>query len=185
MLPDAQVEARWPSFEGGGHGTCRDRELEGLGGHVHDEAGLATGVEFMKLKEVMVVDDCDADLLFTQLMLEAAEISESIRTFGTAREALEYLRLGSATRVDIILLDINMPEMSGFEFLETYQSLRGLLQAQAVVVMLSSSANVRDRERAAGFPCVKGYVTKPIDVSSAQLLHQLVAGLVTSGSSAS
>jgi CheY-like chemotaxis protein len=129
----------------------------------------------MKLKEVLVLDDSDADLLYAQVILEAAQVAERVSTFGTGAEVLAYLQRAEGHEVDLILLDINMPEMNGFEFLDAYQKLRRAQQARAVVVMLSSSPDPEDRRRSQAYDCVKDYLVKPIDVASAQRLVAVVA----------
>lgn len=122
---------------------------------------------------VMLIDDSESDLLYTRIILQRASAPYEVLAFESAADALSALKAG-AEPVDLILLDINMPGMNGFEFLEAYQALRGDQQADAVVVMLTSSPDPADRDRALSFPCVKGYVTKPIDRASADGLVQLL-----------
>lgn len=126
----------------------------------------------MKLREVMVVDDNDADLTWTRLVLEESRVAESVQTFGTGRAALTYLERAGVS-IDAVLLDINMPEMSGFEFLERLVALEPHLELPAAVVMLSSSGDVRDRLRAASFPCVKAHFVKPLDEERVRCLGAL------------
>jgi CheY-like chemotaxis protein len=127
----------------------------------------------VKLKVVLLIDDSDADLLFTRLMLESAQVVESVVAFETAIEALDYLRQAPGRDAQIILLDINMPEMNGFEFLDVYQKLYAAGHVRAIVVMLTSSPNPKDKARAMSYPCVKKYLVKPIDTASAQALVPL------------
>jgi CheY-like chemotaxis protein len=131
----------------------------------------------MKLHEVLVIDDSDPDLLYTKVILEAAAIAEAVRTFETAIDALAYLKRPEGHQADVILLDINMPEMSGFEFLDAYEQLHASHQARAVVVMLTSSPHPPDRARALAYGCVKGYVVKPLDVPSAEGVLALLESL--------
>lgn len=128
----------------------------------------------MSLRSVLVIDDSDPDLLYTQIMLDAADVAARVITCGSAPEALAHLQRPEGHDVDLILLDINMPEMDGFEFLEVYGELQDSQQARAVVVMLTSSPDPADRARAAGFACVRGYVVKPIDKAVAAGLVDLV-----------
>ena len=131
----------------------------------------------LKLKQVLIIDDSDADLLFTRLILEGEGVAEDVLCFETAPQALEYLQRPQGHHADIILLDINMPEMNGFAFLDVYDKLHAAQQARALVVMLTSSPDPTDRARADSYQCVKGYVVKPIDVPSAQALPALLGGL--------
>lgn len=122
---------------------------------------------------VMLIDDSEADLLFTTIMLERSGEDYEVVAYESPRAALLDLERG-VRAVDLILLDINMPGMNGFEFLEAYERLRVGQRARAVVVMLTSSPDATDRERARAFASVRGYVTKPIDQASAQSLVRLM-----------
>lgn len=131
----------------------------------------------MKLQQIIVVDDSDADLLYTRIILERAEVADSVLTFGTGMEALDFLQQPEGHEVDVILLDINMPEMSGFEFLQAYERLHESQRARAVVVMLTSSPDPGDKQRAFGFGCVRHYVVKPLQLAQARELPAMIQTL--------
>jgi CheY-like chemotaxis protein len=121
------------------------------------------------LDTLMVVDDSPTDLLFASIMLERAGVARSLCMVESAEDALA--RLAAEPNVDLILLDINMPGMDGFDFLQAYQALN----AQPVpVVMLTSSPDPADEMRARSHGFVRGYVIKPLTVAAAQGLPGLL-----------
>ena len=123
---------------------------------------------------VMMVDDNENDLLFTRIALERSGVNFEIRAFERAEEALQMLAATPDHGIDLILLDINMPVMNGFEFLEAFERLPPACRQGTQVVMLSSSSDPGDQRRADGFACVRGYLTKPLDrATAAGLLSDL------------
>ena len=115
---------------------------------------------------VIVIDDNELDLLYARIVLERTQPAIEVQTFDSARDALLALQ-GPADPPDLILLDINMPGMNGFEFLAAQKALSEASRAGAPVVMLTSSPDAQDRERAFAFAAVRGYLIKPIDIAAA------------------
>lgn len=79
-----------------------------------------------KFKKVMVVDDNEIDLYIAQVVMTTYGFAEEVVCVSSAREALEYLTPladNPEALPHYIFLDINMPEMSGFDFLDQYQHL--------------------------------------------------------------
>ena len=126
------------------------------------------------MKTVMLIDDSEADLLFSRIIVSRSGVCDDVLEFDCARNALAHLEAPAGLAVDMILLDINMPGMNGFQFLKAYQELQRNAQARAIVVMLTSSPDPRDREQAESFDCVRGYVVKPINLAAAQRLSELL-----------
>lgn len=122
---------------------------------------------------VMLIDDSEADLLYTRIVLERCGAGYEVMPFDSARRALDHLTGGADHGVQIILLDINMPGMDGFQFLEAWERAAEAARRSAVVVMLSSSPHASDNDRARCFASVRGYITKPIDRDQALALQRL------------
>lgn len=131
------------------------------------------------MKTVMLIDDSEADLLFSHIVVSRSGVCEEVIEFESASAALDHLRTPVGRDVDMILLDINMPGMDGFQFLEAYGALSAARQTHAAVVMLTSSPDPQDRRRAESYGCVRGYVVKPISVASARGLGDLLSSTPT------
>ncbi len=126
---------------------------------------------------VMMVDDNDSDLLYTRVTLQRCGEPCEVLAFERAQDALEHLRQTPDHGVRLILLDINMPVMDGFAFLDAFQALDPAQRGGAVVAMLSSSSDPADRSRALSCAHVAGYLTKPLDrAEAAGLLRRTTQG---------
>jgi CheY-like chemotaxis protein len=128
------------------------------------------------LKRILLIDDSEPDLVYTRIVLERAKVVEQVIAFDSARDALAWLADPASPGADLILLDINMPGMNGFEFLQAYEQRRGGGALVPAVVMLTSSPDPSDRRRAEAFGCVRGYVTKPLDGAAAAGLLRVGGG---------
>ncbi len=122
-----------------------------------------------KLKSVLLVDDDYATNFLHQLIIEEMNITSDVIVKENGHEALKFIKqhcfvgdsLNQGACPDLILLDINMPVMNGFEFLEALKKLDHEILIHSKVVMLSSSDNGQDMSAAQRLG-VKGYVNKPL-----------------------
>jgi CheY-like chemotaxis protein len=115
-----------------------------------------------KLNSILLVDDDPTSCFLTRYIIEEMHVTDRIYTVRDGKEALELLREKNATPtsgIDLILLDINMPDMDGFEFLEVLESLP--MPSSSSIVMLTTSNNHRDLDKAKMFR-VTDYLNKPI-----------------------
>ncbi|HYF29604.1 MAG TPA: response regulator [Chitinophagaceae bacterium] len=123
-----------------------------------------------KLNCVLLVDDDEPTNFLSRMLLEEANCTEHIEVAHSGIEALDYLESSETTdedhdiyvRPDLIFLDINMPAMNGWEFLEEYKNLEKDKKGKIVVVMLTTSLNPDDSARAKGIPDISDFESKPL-----------------------
>ncbi len=130
-----------------------------------------------KYRSVMLIDDNEIDNLINQKMIEAASITEYIYTHTGAKSAIEFLRnmekIDVADKVlpDVIFLDIDMPLMDGFQFLDEFEKLSTSSKKKCKIVMLTSSINPQDFNRSKKYVNVKLYLNKPLSHESITSLN--------------
>ena len=123
-----------------------------------------------KYHAVMLVDDNEIDNLINQKMIEASNIAENIFVHSGAKSAIEFLKnieklaKGpiSLYLPEIIFLDIDMPLMDGFQFLDEFDRLSDSIKNHCKVIMLTSSLNPQDMNKAKKNQFVMKYINKPL-----------------------
>lgn len=117
-------------------------------------------------KLVMIIDDSKIDRLLVELNIKRYDFAAEIISKESAKSALQYLALSanSPERIpEIIFLDIRMPEIDGFGFLSEYEKLPDSITQNCIIMMLSSSLDPEDIDRAGKNRFVKRFVNKPIN----------------------
>jgi CheY-like chemotaxis protein len=126
----------------------------------------------VKLNCILLIDDSDADNFYNTDIIEACEVATRVDIVTSTMAAIEYLSniiLGvSKTSIpDLIFLDINMPKMNGFKFLEKLDTLPGKdVLKDSKIIVLTTSMNPTDREKISLFPAVSDYMHKPLNDDS-------------------
>lgn len=116
-----------------------------------------------KLNNIMLIDDNIHSNYFNEIKLEQNNACDKITIFMNGKEALDYLVTNKETDVDLILLDINMPVMNGWQFLSNIERVWREIEKSIPIFILSSSVNTYDKQKSAEYKSVKGFINKPLN----------------------
>ena len=111
---------------------------------------------------VLFVDDSTEDVFFQKAALKRVAPDANVVSCAYAHEALDYLDDFNHPEVDVIFLDIALPRMTGFEFLDAYAKRSAKLRERHRIVMVSASIDPADVERAHDHPLVSDFMRKPL-----------------------
>ena len=128
-----------------------------------------------ELKCVMLVDDDADDNFFHEREIKKVNVENIVIAENSAMKGLEYLRSMKSNKdpyPDLIFLDINMPRMNGWEFLQEYNRLDKELQTRAIIIMLTTSENPNDKLRAKTWDFVRDYISKPL---TREIMREIIA----------
>jgi CheY-like chemotaxis protein len=124
----------------------------------------------MKKKIIWVIDD---DVIYQTIINKLIQKSGMFSThssFMNGKEALialnNTIEIKEENIPDIILLDINMPIMDGWEFMEEFKSLKSKINKHITIHIVSSSIAMEDRNKSKTFPDIISYLSKPISVNN-------------------
>ncbi len=120
----------------------------------------------MQVNKFFLIDDDTMSNYIDTKLIQNAMFAQEVKVFNYANIALNELkRLLSIEPIefpDIILLDIHMPYMNGWQFLEEYQMLPKSVLKKCKLFMFSSSVNPNDIEKSKTYKLVKGFISKPL-----------------------
>jgi CheY-like chemotaxis protein len=121
-------------------------------------------MSFDKLNFI-IVDDSKLDCFITEKLIRNTGICADLKSFTEPLKGLEYIESDPASDLrTILIVDIYMPLMNGFEFIEAFEKLPGDIRQKYLVYMLSSSINENDMNRVANYKSVRCFLNKPLRI---------------------
>lgn len=115
------------------------------------------------MKRVFLIDDDEVFVFLTKKVIERSGVDVELTVFSNGQEAMEHIKsiAAEASKLpDVILLDLNMPVMDGWDFLSTYQEVE--LAKFIALYIVTSSISPYEVERAKHIKEVKEFIVKPI-----------------------
>lgn len=118
------------------------------------------------LKKIALIDDDSTFVFLTKHMMKTANINTQIDEFNDGLQALNFLkdnRNNEELLPDVIFLDLSMPIMDGWEFLEEYTEVEPTVKKKIILFIVSSSISPHDIERSRNFSVVSDFIIKPLN----------------------
>lgn len=126
------------------------------------------------IAQLMLIDDNEDDHMFYQRIITRSGLVEAFHPFLMAEDALAFLRRTGRPPIDVIFLDINMPGMDGFQFLDAVSAEFGDGAARMAVIMLTTSILEEDKRRAGQYAIVKDYINKPLEQAHLERIDRML-----------
>ncbi|MBZ4190158.1 response regulator [Niabella beijingensis] len=117
-------------------------------------------------KKIFIIDDDPIHRLLMDKLFAKQSQEYHLRFFENGQKGLDALKDPDTGTPDLILLDIEMPVMNGWQFIEAFEQLDPALRDPVTVYMVSSSFSDEDQERVKSYPLIKGYIVKPIRIET-------------------
>jgi len=119
----------------------------------------------MAISRVLVVDDDPIHQKIAQIMIDRHHIFDECYSFTDGQLAIDYIRENSSNPdvlPNVILLDLNMPNLDGWGFLDQFLSLYDNIEKEIKIYIVSSSVDAKDMVRSKIYPFVIGFISKPL-----------------------
>jgi CheY-like chemotaxis protein len=126
----------------------------------------------MPISNVLVIEDSEPEQFLCKIIIEKFNPSINVLQAYDGEEALALLNKID-NKPEVIFIDINMPGLDGYQFLEKYEQ-QYKEEESAFIAMLTSSNQPKDKERAEGYKCVNKYVEKPLTNETLEEISNLL-----------
>ncbi|MDO8994617.1 response regulator [Daejeonella sp.] len=130
-----------------------------------------------QIPNFIIIDDSRLDCFIAEKIIQNSGTYSSVKSYMEATEAYEAIKnglIGDDSIITIIILDIQMPVMNGFQFVEVFEQLPKEIQSKFAIFLFSSSINENDKNRLENYPSIIRFYSKPISKDTvAQMIEQV------------
>lgn len=130
-----------------------------------------------QIPNFIIIDDSRLDCFIAEKIIQNSGTYSGVKSYIEASEAYEAIKnglIGDDSITTIIILDIQMPVMNGFQFVEVFEQLPKEIQSKYAIFLFSSSINENDKNRLDNYPSIIRFYSKPISKDIvAQMIEQI------------
>ncbi|MCD2257979.1 response regulator [Psychroserpens luteolus] len=133
-----------------------------------------------KIKLACIIDDDSIYVNLIRKIIETKKLCDNLLVFNDGKDGIEYFEtilqnLEDKFIPEVILLDLNMPVMDGWEFIERFTTIRNKIKKTITLYVVSSSINQRDIAKAKSLSSVKNYLVKPVEIDQLEAVFTKTA----------
>lgn len=128
-----------------------------------------------KVDLAYIIDDDEIIIYLTDKLIKKGDFCERVSTFTDAATALETLKAAIKSGIDVpevILFDLNMPNMNGWEFIEEFKKLK--ITQEIPTFVFTSSIDPNDKQRSFQYPEIRDFITKPLTIQKLDKILRLI-----------
>lgn len=115
----------------------------------------------------ILIDDNKIDLMIANKVIQLSKLAvNEVHEFTNPQKALEFIKKYKSAHHTIILIDIQMPIMNGFAFMDVFETFKAPIKSRFTCMYLTSSSNDLDRTLAKKYPSIKNYLNKPFSTDN-------------------
>ncbi|WP_047549839.1 response regulator [Psychroserpens sp. Hel_I_66] len=133
-----------------------------------------------KIKMACIIDDDSIYVNLVKKIIETKKLCSNLLVFNDGKDGIDYFEallknLDQDVIPEIILLDINMPVMDGWEFIERFTKIQNKFKKRITLYVVSSSINLTDIEKAKSLSGVQNYLVKPVKIDDLEAVFKRTA----------
>ena len=133
-----------------------------------------------KIKMACIIDDDSIYVNLVKKIIETKKLCDNLLVFNNGKDGIDYFEsilqnLEHNDIPEIILLDINMPVMDGWEFIERFTKIQNKFKKRITLYVVSSSINATEIEKAKSLSSVENYLVKPVNIDELEAVFARTA----------